>query len=456
MCIILPACRQAGIMKPIQIYKRDGSLVHFDQSRITTAIYKAAASVGGHNKGLTQELSDKVVSFLENKFPDTIPSVEDIQDIVEKVLIEKGHAKTAKAYILYRQKRTEIRDRDRETEKQAVEENVPYKKLWQVLCWNVDHSCDTIKKLNERIANGTFQKLIKDAETTYNEDISNVGSEIIKNKDKIKVVIIAGPSSSGKTTTTLKLKEKLKKEDIDLVTLNIDNYFFDIDMHPKDEYGDYDFETPEALDLNLINKHLSSLIQGKTVKTPRFDFKTGLCQKEMDKMGLKPNQIILIDTLHGLYDKMTESIPSDEKFKLYIETFCQIKDNDGNFVRWADIRLLRRMIRDYRYRNYDPLKTVGHWHYVRRAEMKHIIPFISKTNYILNGALSYELPILRHHIIHSFPSIIEHYKNDPSRQDAYIRAKRVYELLKSVKEVEDDSCVPKDSLLREFVGGECL
>jgi uridine kinase len=150
---------------------------------------------------------------------------------------------------------------------------------------------------------------------------------------------------------------------------------------------------------------------------------------------------------------MTSSIPHESKFKFYIESLCQIKDADGEFVRWADLRMLRRMVRDSWHRAYDPKRTVGHWHYVRRSEKKHIVPFINKVDYIFNGSLAYELPIHKKYLYKKFPAIIKEYEKDPKKFDAYIRAKRVYSLLNSITQLEDDSCVPKNSLMREFIGG---
>jgi len=149
---------------------------------------------------------------------------------------------------------------------------------------------------------------------------------------------------------------------------------------------------------------------------------------------------------------MTKSIPHDYKFKFYIEAISLIRDNDGTFVEWTDLRMLRRMIRDSWHRAYNPMRTVGHWHYVRRSEKQHIVPFINKVDYVFNGALPYEFPIHKKYLFKEFPEIIKTYENDPKKIDAYMRAKRVYNFLNQIDEL-DDSLVPKNSLLREFIGG---
>lgn len=436
--------------KITQICKRDGTPAPFDQEKITRAIYKAAAEIGEHDLELSQKLSDKVVDILENHFPKDMPTVEEIQDIVERVLIEEGHARTAKAYILYRQKRRELREK---LEKGRVE-HVPYKIVWQTLVWNLDHSCETIEKVNHHVRNGTFSKLIAAAEERYSEEVDNVAVAVEKAKaEGTRVVIIAGPSSSGKTTTTNRLEKLLNKHDIELVKFTVDNYFYDKEQHLRDKYGDVDWEGPEALDLPLIGEHLKALVEGKTVRTPRYDFKSGNRRKETDELKVGPEQMILIDSHYGLYEKLTDSIPAGMKFGLYLETLAQLRRHSGEFVEWTDIRMLRRMIRDLHHREFDPVRTIGHWHYVRRGELKNIIPNVGNADYVFDTALPYELPILKRHLLKYLPAAIEAYKNNPDRQDAYIRAKRISKMLDEVDEWKDgDSVVPKDSIMWEFIG----
>ncbi|MBN1384395.1 MAG: response regulator SirA [Elusimicrobia bacterium] len=434
-----------------KVVKRNGRIVAFDKDKITDAIFRAAAEVGGTDKELSDSLAKKVVVMInENYPPDSTPLVEEIQDLTEKVLVENGHFVTAKAYILYRAEHKRIRDG--KEAKIIVRDNIPYKILWEYLAWNVDHKCDTIEKLNEQIKSGSIKKLIAEAEDVYHEEINKVAKKIIENKDAIRLIIVAGPSSSGKTTTTTKISEVLKKKNISFVLLNLDNYFKDLNEHPKDEYGDYDFEAPQALDLPLINEHLFNLMKGRTIKMPCYDFKTGRRTLDKTEFKLESNQILLIDSLHGLYNEMTKSIPHKMKFKFYIEAICQIRDNSGEFVRWSDLRMLRRMVRDSWHRAYDPMRTVGHWHYVRRSEMKYIVPFIGKVDHVFNGALPYELPIHKKFMFKQFPKIIKEYGNDAKKTDADIRARRVYKLLSEFEEL-DDPLVPKNSLLREFIGG---
>ena len=441
--------------KITHVVKRTGAIVPFTKDRITNAIYRAAVAVGGRDRSIAEDLADQVVAMLEQALPaDHTPTVEEIQDVVEKVLIENGRARTAKAYILYRDERARQRV-ERARRSAHPSENIPWHKIWDVLNWAVDHDLHTVERLNARIARGEFPEIVRETGRAYDEDITTASEVIGERRDQVKLVIIAGPSSSGKTTTTIKLSHLLKRMGITLIPLTVDNYFFDLDLHPRDEFGDYDFETPQALDLELINDHLVRLIAGEEVRTPFYDFKGGKRHDDHTPMQIGPNDVILIDSLHGLYADMTQSVDNAQKFKLYIEPLLQMKGPDGKYVRWTDLRLMRRMVRDAAYRAYDPQRTLEHWHYVRSSEMRNIIPYVNTTDYIVNSGLPYELPVMRARLFDHFARWAEEYKDDPLREDARVRAQRVHRLLQAVTPVEDDSAIPPDSLLREFIGGSC-
>jgi len=437
------------------VVKRTGAVVPFNRDRITNAIYRAAVAVGGRDRETAEQLADQVVALLEEQTPKgDAPTVEQIQDAVEKVLIENGRAKTAKAYILYRDDRARRR-RERAYHSAHPSTNIPWRKIWQVLDWSVAHDLHTVAALNERISRGEFPEIVRQADRAYNEDITTASEVVAERRDELRLVIIAGPSSSGKTTTTIKLSHLLTKMGISLVPLTIDNYFFDLELHPKDEFGDHDFETPQALDLELINKHLTQLIAGKEVRVPFYDFKEGKRREGKEKMRIGPNDLILIDSLHGLYPDMTEGIDDEAKFKLYIEPLLQMKGPNDKFIRWTDLRLMRRMVRDAQHRAYDPQRTLEHWHYVRKSEMRNIIPYVNTTDYIVNSGLPYELPAMRARLLEHFTQWAAEYRDDPLRTDAFERAKRVRDLLQAVSPVDDESAIPPDSLLREFIGGSC-
>lgn len=442
--------------KITKVIKRSGVIVPFRQERIANAIYRAVVAVGGRDKDRAKELSDKVVGQLNQKCPDgCIPHIEDIQDIVEKVLIESGHAKVAKEYILYRDEASKKRDREgRHASK--LNENIPWPKVWRNLDWAVANQLHTIEALNQRIANDEFTQIVHESEELYEDDVSLAAELIIEGIDGLRMVMISGPSSSGKTTTTIKLEEKLVKRGYKFKALNVDHYFFDLELHPKDEFGDYDFETPQALDLELINEHLTGLSKGEEVLIPSYDFKTGTRKLNVTPMKIEKDELLLIDSLHGLYPDFSRDIPPEIKFKIYLEPLLQMKDKEGKYIRWTDLRLIRRMLRDSKHRAYNPTQTLEHWHYVRSSELKNIIPYSNSANFIISSAMPYELPLYSHLLGESFNEWEKKYKDDPLKSDSYKRASRLNKVLSEVIPVKDDSPVPGHSVLREFIGGSTL
>lgn len=437
------------------VVKRSGAIVPFNQERISNAIYRAAVAVGGRDRERAEWLSEQVVLYLQTTLSDDhTPNIEEVQDAVEKILIENGHAAVAKAYILYRDDR---RRRRQVAASRAAHPsgNIPWSKIWRILDWAVAHSLHTIEAMNERVTRGDFPQIVHESESAYEADVETAARLITERRDELRMVLITGPSSSGKTSTTYKIEQRLKIEGLSFVTLNVDNYFFDLAMHPKDEFGDYDFETPQALDLELINDHLQRLIAGDEVLSPVYDFKTSTRQDYRIPMRLDRDEILLIDSLHGLYPQMTGDIPEESKFKLYLEPLLQMKSING-YVQWTDLRLIRRMLRDAAHRAYNPEMTLLHWHYVRASELRNIIPYIGTADFIINSAMPYELCLYRGRLLDSFAEWVNSYRNDPLREDAYKRAERIYEMLLTVIPVEDDSAVPHDSVLREFIGGSSL
>lgn len=435
-----------------KIIKRDGSVAAYRRDRIKNAILKASASVGRPDIRLASDMALKVETALRETYrKGTVPTVEDIQDVVESVLMVNGHTKIARNYIIYRHQRAMARAA--RAYAFEVSDNVPYRKIYEVLRWNIDHHCDGVHGINDVIRSGDMPGLIAACERRFSDEIRAAAAKLMGRLESTGIIIVAGPSSSGKTTTMIKVSEHLKQAGLGFKAINIDNYFYDLDRHPRDEFGDYDYETPQALDLELINRHLVMLLDGKTVRTPHYNFKTGKRTLDVHEMKLKKKELLLIDSLHGLYEGMTHSVPAESKFKIYIETLGQFRAADGTFMRWADNRLLRRMIRDKSHRNLKPLQTLTHWHYVRRSEIKNIIPFIGQADSIVNSALPYELPFLKHRLFRYISDARRKYEKDPARLDASIRAGRIYDLLKPLRSVSDDSAVPDSSLLREFIGG---
>jgi len=437
------------------IIKRDGRAVPFDKEKITSAVYRAAVACGGRDKEEAERVTEDVLVMLSaRREPRSFPTVEEVQDLVEKALIERGHARTAKAYILYRYEHT-LKRAGRESLTYSSE-NIPYRKLWEALSWAIDQGCVSLAELTATIQEGKFRQLVEVSDYFYENELAYAAERILERRDELRIVIIAGPSSSGKTTTTLRLREKLAAAGIATVLLTVDNYFFDLDAHPKIGADDYDFETPQALDLGLIDSHLRALVVGEPVEVPLYNFKTGRREGVSSVLRLGEHEILLVDSLHGMFPEMTQSVPEQKKFRLYIETLSQLRDRDGRFVRWADVRMLRRVVRDSQFRNYSPRETIRHWRLVRRSELRYIVPQLRCAHAIVNSFLSYELPIMKARVAPHLAPLIEEFSTDPARQDAYERALRVKELFDQIPAVEDESPVPKRSLLREFIGGSSL
>ncbi len=442
--------------KITHVKKRSGAIVPFKQERVINAIYRAAVAVGGRDKDKAEELAEQVVQILNEKFDeDTYPHIEDVQDVVEKVLIENGHAKVTKEYILYREEAAKRRDEEGRLNSK-LNENIPWSKVWRNLDWAVEHKLNTVDLLNERVANGEFAQIVHESETLYEDDVELAAKLIIERLENLRMVMISGPSSSGKTSTTMKLEQKLIKKGYKFKALIVDHYFFDLEFHPKDEFGDYDFETPQALDLKLINEHLIQLSNGEEVLIPSYDFKTGTRKLNVTPMKLAKDELLLIDSLHGLYPDFSKDISADVKFKLYLEPLLQMKGPDSKYIRWTDIRLIRRMLRDFAHRAYNPTQTLEHWHYVRSSEMRNIIPYSNTADFIISSAMPYELCFYSHKLAKDFVEWEKKYRENPLKTDAYERASRLADLLKHITPVEDDSPVPQDSVLREFIGGSSI
>ncbi len=319
--------------------------------------------------------------------------------------------------------------------------------------WNRMRDVDTIEGINRRMEYGGYLEVIRDADRAYEGVIWKIAADILENRDEIRLVVVTGPSSSGKTTTTMKLCDCLQTMGDNLQLLSLDNYFWNLKDQPCDEFGDYNFETPNALDIETLNRNLKDLLAGKETLVPVYNFMTGKREKKRKKMRLEEGQLLVVEGLHAFWKPMTAGIPRKAQFRVYIEAICQLKDKEGNFIPWTDVRLLRRMVRDNRLRNYTPLMTLAHWHYVREAEKEYIVPFIKEADAVVNGYLPYELPVHKKHLYKPLKEAVEHFESSSGQEDAHRRAVRCLNYLEEVNALEDESVIPPTSLLREFIGG---
>lgn len=307
----------------------------------------------------------------------------------------------------------------------------------------VENSVD----LNRVISTGKISDLIRIDETLQSNRLLMLSRRINENKDKIKIVLLAGPSSSGKTTTSRKLCMFLQSFGLHPKVLSMDDYFVEREENPKDENGNPDYECLEAIDLKLFDSQLSDLLKGKEVTIPTFNFALG--KKEYrNKLTLQSDDIIVIEGIHALDPKILTNIPRENKFKIYISPLTELNMDNQNRISTTDNRLLRRIIRDNRTRGYDVEHTLRSWASVREGEEKYIFPYQDEADYTINSALIYEIGVLKTYVEPLLYSV-------PNDSPYYEEAKRLINFLRLFLPIPADD-IPQDSILREFIGNGCF
>ena len=302
----------------------------------------------------------------------------------------------------------------------------------------------TSSDINTAITKGTINDIIKLNEVISSNKLLELAKEIDDRKDKIKIVLIAGPSSSGKTTTARKLSMYLKSFGLNPKALSTDDYFIPREKTPKLPNGDYDYESINSIDLKLFNEHLTKLLNNEEVKIPTFNFYKGVGEYLGNTLKLEKNDILIIEGLHCLNEKLTESIPKENKFKVYISPLSDLNIDNHNMIATSDIRLLRRMVRDSRTRGYSAEHTIKIWRTVRKGEEQYIFPYQNEASYVFNTAFIYELGIIKPYaeaLLYSINTDSEYYEE----------ARRLLKLLSMFLTIPSDM-VPNDSILREFIG----
>ena len=302
--------------------------------------------------------------------------------------------------------------------------------------------------LDEIIEAGQGADLVRVAEALQEKRIASISDNIINSENKIRLVLIAGPSSSGKTTFAQRLSIQLRVNGIRPASISLDDYFVNRESTPLDEEGDPDFESIEALDLKLFNEHLLALLSGQEAEVPSYNFKKGSRELHGNKMKLEPDQVIIIEGIHGLNERLTSAIPRENKFKIYISALTQLRVDDHNRIPTTDARIIRRIVRDFQFRGYSALGTIKMWSKVRRGEEKNIFPFQEEADAMFNSSLVYELGVLRSIAI---PLLDEIGIEDPE----YSEAKRLKDFLSYFLPL-DPKDVPSTSIIREFIGGSCF
>jgi uridine kinase len=304
-----------------------------------------------------------------------------------------------------------------------------------------------VGSLNNKVIDGDIVDIIRVSEALHEKKIAYI-ADTIAEKEKVKIVLIAGPSSSGKTTFAKRLAIQLRVNGLVPIPISLDDYFVDRQHTPRDENGDYDFESINALDLQLFNENLQLLLQGEETYIPSYNFKTGNREWSGNKIKLPQNGVLIIEGIHGLNDMLTNSIPKENKFKIYISALTQLNLDCHNRISTTDVRIIRRIVRDYLSRGYVAEDTLKMWPSIKRGEENNIFVYQENADVMFNSTLVYELCILKKY------ALAELEKIDINSQ-VYYEALRLSSFLHFFKDVEGE-LVPENSILREFIGGSCF
>lgn len=313
--------------------------------------------------------------------------------------------------------------------------------------WGKQQNLTSAASLNERIHDRKINDLIDITEALQVKRISEIADQI-QEKGTTKLVLIAGPSSSGKTTTSKKLAMQLEAIGYKPKVISLDSYYIGRAETPKDENGNYDYECLEALNIQLLNENLVDLFKGNEIKLPSYDFHEGVSYFKGDTMRLAPNDILIMEGIHGLNDKLTPLVPADKKFKIYLSALTQLNLDDHNRIATSDNRLIRRIVRDSQFRGKSAADTIAMWDNVQKGERLHIFPFQNNADAMLNTALDYEIPVLK---VYADPLL----RCVTPLEKEYAEASRLLQFLSYFSTIPG-TAVPNHSIIREFIGGSAF
>ena len=313
-----------------------------------------------------------------------------------------------------------------------------YETIYKVL------NVGTVYRLNKAVKEDKIKYLILLSEALHEKKISQIADKIVA-RQGVKMILIAGPSSSGKTTFAQRLGIQLRINGLRPVTISVDNYFVEREQTPLNEKGEYDFESIDAIDIELFNKHLLALLNGEEIEMPEFDFHEGKKKYNGNKVKMQKDDVLVIEGIHCLNDKLTEKISQDQKYKIYISALTVLNMDAFNRISTTDTRLVRRMVRDNQFRGYSAKDTIATWDNVNKGEEKNIFPFQEQADSIFNTSLIYELGVLKNEAV----PLLEQITND---EPEYAEAQRLLEILRYFEPISKD-LVPSNSLIKEFLGG---
>ncbi len=331
-----------------------------------------------------------------------------------------------------------------------LNEVIHYEKLMNIFeessNWAKILGVESAKYLNNAICEGKIRDIVCLSEALHEKKLAQI-SDMITNSNK-RVILIAGPSSSGKTTFAKRLCIQLRVNGIKPHIISLDNYYLDREFTPVDEFGKPDYECLESIDVRQINENINVLLKGETVQIPEYNFYKGQREYKGNFIKLDEKDVLVIEGIHGLNEKLTKQVSKESKFKIYISALTQLNINPHNRITTTDTRLIRRIVRDSQFRGFDAVNTIDIWDSVLRGERKYIFPYQEEADIMFNSALVYELAILKPYIE---PLL---FKIDKS-QTEYIEAKRLIKFLNSFLSI-NDKYIPQNSIIREFIGGSCF
>lgn len=328
---------------------------------------------------------------------------------------------------------------------EVIEQNKLFEAFSEFKEWVNIIGIPNVGQLNTAIQEKKVGQVIKISEAIQEKKIASIAEMVGKRREELKLILISGPSSSGKTTFAKRLSIQLNVIGFDPIVLSMDNYFVERELTPKDKNGELDFENPHALDIKLFNENLLDLFDGKEIDLPKFSFATGKKFYDGSKLKLKENSILLVEGIHGLNPMLSEMIPSNRKFKIYVSALTPLSIDSTNRIPTTDNRLIRRIVRDHNYRNYSALDTLQRWASVRNGEETHIFPFQEEADVMFNTALLYELGVLKiwaEPILRAVPPVVPEYSE----------ARRLLKFLSYIKPIFTKE-IPPTSILREFLDG---
>lgn len=306
--------------------------------------------------------------------------------------------------------------------------------------------CSTLAKLNKLHEAGKANRMIQVCEAWQERKLAAIADMVAQRKNKLKLILIAGPSSSGKTSTAQRLSIQLAVDGLHPLPISMDDYYVNRADTPLKEDGSYDYECLEAIDIATFNKHLNKLLNGEEVEIPKYNFKTGLREYRGNIMKMGENSVLIVEGIHGLNEKLTASIPAEKKLKIYVSALTPISLDEHSRINTTNVRLLRRMVRDNQFRAKTAVDTLSKWDDVREGENKYIFPFQGDADVVFNSTLIYELAVLKKY---AEPLLL---KVKPEDGQAYTTAQRLLSLLSHVCSIEED-VIPNNSIIKEFIGG---